>query len=105
MVAKFQLRARMSGAIFHSTSDTFSRISWRMKVIIAARSSWPPASLAILCPPASLAASGNGQNGRKKHECELHHRPIRKGPEIREYLRRLGRIHHPLREEDADHSI
>src|SRR5271168_4831358 len=34
--------------------------------------------------------------------CLLHGR-VRQGPEIRECARQLGRIHHTLGEEDADH--
>src|ERR1700687_2440490 len=35
----------------------------------------------------------------------LFHCSIRQCPEVGEYLRRLRRIHHALREEDADHSL
>src|SRR5436309_788398 len=35
----------------------------------------------------------------------LFHRSIRQSPEVGEYLRRFRRIHHALREEDADHSL
>src|SRR6266704_139064 len=48
-----------------------------------------------------------GQEGLRRLPvvCCLFHCSIRQCPEVGEYLRRFRRIHHALREEDADHSL
>jgi len=40
-----------------------------------------------------------------KTSIALFHCFVRQGPEVVEYLRRLGRIHHALAEKDANHSF